>query len=76
MHAQLLECLTLLQNRSSGGKARGGRYLKPDSARRHFINSVALPALQRGVVPSDHDMAMLFGPAPEKKKQESRKDKK
>ncbi|KAH8045259.1 hypothetical protein JL722_14324 [Aureococcus anophagefferens] len=44
-----------MSERSSGGRSRGGRYLKPDTARRHFIFHIAFENLQRGVLPTPHD---------------------
>lgn len=63
-HARLVGLVDTLSERSSGGRSRGGRYLKPDSARKHFIFHIAFENLQRGVLPTPHDFDMLFGPAP------------
>ena len=63
-HARLTGLLETLSERSSRGRSRGGRYLKPDSARRHFVIHIAYEQMQRGVLPTQHDMDMLFGPAP------------
>jgi len=63
-HARLVGLVNTMSERSSGGRSRGGRYLKPDTARRHFIFHIAFENLQRGVLPTPHDFDMLFGPAP------------
>ena len=63
-HARLTGLLETLSERSSRGRSRGGRYLKPDSARRHFVIHIAYEQMQRGVLPTPRDMDMLFGPAP------------
>ena len=63
-HARLVGLVNTMSERSSGGRSRGGRYLKPDTARKHFIFHVAFENLQRGVLPTPHDFEMLFGPAP------------
>ena len=60
-HARLTGLLETLSERSSRGRSRGGRYLKPDSARRHFVIHIAYEQMQRGVLPTQHDMDMLFG---------------
>ncbi|KAH8047918.1 hypothetical protein JL721_12078 [Aureococcus anophagefferens] len=63
-HARLVGLVNTMSERSSGGRSRGGRYLKPDTARKHFIFHIAFENLQRGVLPTAHDFDMLFGPAP------------
>ena len=47
--------------RQAGGlQKRQGRFKKDDTARKRFINTVALPSLRAGVLPSAHDEKMLF----------------
>ena len=47
--------------RQAGGlEKRQGRFKKDDTARKRFINTVALPSLRAGVLPSAHDEKMLF----------------
>ena len=43
--ADLRELLGLMHERSAGGSSKQGRYLKPDTARRRYIKTVALPGL-------------------------------
>ncbi|KAH8068442.1 hypothetical protein JL720_12214 [Aureococcus anophagefferens] len=47
-HARLVGLVNTMSERSSGGRSRGGRYLKPDTARKHFIFHIAFENLQRG----------------------------
>ena len=54
---------TLLQDmstRQAGGCNRSGRYKKDDTARRHFINTTALPNLRAGILPTDEEERLLF----------------
>jgi len=51
-----------MRRRSAGGADRSGRYRKVDTARLSFINTVAIPDLALGKVPSRADWDMLFGP--------------
>jgi hypothetical protein len=46
--------------RQAGGQAKQGRWKKEDTARKHFINTVAFPNLRAGVLPTPHDVKMLF----------------
>jgi hypothetical protein len=56
-----LDCLiTDMSARQAGGAKKQGRFKKDDSARKLFINTVALPDLRAGVLPSKHDEKMLF----------------
>ena len=43
-------------------RGRQGRYKKVDTARKSFIQGVALPGLKLGKLPSEADWNMLFGP--------------
>ena len=57
--AQIRDVLQTMRDRQAQGKSRSGRYVAADSARLKWINSVALPALHLGKLPSEHDMKML-----------------
>ena len=65
LHVQLARLEGLKQTmsaRSSGGAQRQGRYMKVDTARLSYINSVAIPGLRLGKLVPEDDWAMLFGP--------------
>ena len=58
-----IKCSGLLRTmsaRQAGGAARSGRYPKHDTARKKFVESVALPGLIRGQMPSIQVQRMLF----------------
>jgi len=59
--ARLEVLLQDMSVRQAGGlQKRQGRFKKDDTARKRFINTVALPSLRAGVLPSAHDEKMLF----------------
>ena len=58
--ADLRELLGVMHERSAGGSSKQGRYLKPDTARRRYIKTVALPGLRYGKLPPDADYRILF----------------
>ena len=59
--ARLEVLLQEMHVRQAGGlQKRQVRYKKDDSARKLFINTVALPGLRAGVMPTIHNEKMLF----------------
>ena len=65
LHEQLARLEGLKQTmstRSAGGANRQGRYMKVDTARFSYTNSVAIPGLRLGKLVPEDDWAMLFGP--------------
>ena len=52
--------LLSMSDRQAGGLQRQGRYKKDDTTRKLFINTVALPGLRTGVLPTISDEKMLF----------------
>ena len=57
------QCVALkeaMAGRQASGGQKSGRYKKHDTARRRCLEEVVLPALRRGVLPSETDAHMLF----------------
>ena len=48
MHAQLEQLRVTMAERQAGGRETSGRYKRHDTARRIFINVVAMPSLRLG----------------------------
>ena len=49
-----------MAERSAGGKEASGRYKRHDTARKVYIDVVALPALRYGKLPPANDARLLF----------------
>ena len=49
-----------MRARSAGGNEKSGRYKAHDTARKFVVESVVLPGLRRGRMPSAQDQRMLF----------------
>ena len=61
-HAKLEQLRIDMVKRSAGGKDASGRYKKHDTARKGFIDTVALPSLRFGKRVADDDWRRLFLP--------------
>ena len=61
-HSKIEELRLLMTGRAHGGAAKQGRWKKHDTARKVFIETVVLPALRWGKLPSAADTRMLFLP--------------
>ena len=61
-HAELEQLQLDMARRSAGGKQASGRYKKHDSARKVFIQMVAMPSLRMGKRIDADDWRRLFLP--------------
>ena len=61
-HAELEQLQLDMARRSAGGKQASGRYKKHDSARKVFIQTVAMPSLRMGKRIDADDWRRLFLP--------------
>ena len=61
--AQLEGLKQTMAERQASGKSTSGRYKKVDTARKSYINTVAIPSLRVGKLVPDADWEMLLGPA-------------
>ena len=64
-HAQLEQLRVTMASRQASGKSTSGRYKKHDSARKVFIDTIAVPSLRRGKRIPAADWKRLFGPGPD-----------
>ncbi len=63
MHAKIEDLRIAIARRAHGGADVQGRYKRHDTARKVFIETVALPDLRLGKLPTADDERMLFAPA-------------
>ena len=63
MHAKIEELRVAMAARAHGGASVQGRWKQHDTARKVFIETVALPALRWGKLPPAADVKMLFLPS-------------
>ena len=71
MLARLEDLKFLMAQRSAGGADLSGRYKKHDTARKNYINAVALPGLRWGRMPPAADVRLLFLPGDDEISDES-----
>ena len=67
VHRKCCLLLRVMRARSASGGDKSGRYKAHDTARKFVVETVVLPGLQRGRMPSTRDQRMLFelpGPGP------------
>ena len=62
MHSKIEELRIHMIARAHGGAAVQGRWKRHDTARKTFLETVALHALRWGKLPSEYDVRMLFLP--------------
>ena len=62
MHAKLEQLRIVMAERQAGGREAGGRYKRHDTARKVYIDTVAMPSLRRGKRIPAADWRCLFLP--------------
>ena len=60
VHRKCCLLLRVMRARSAGGNGKSGRYNAHDTARKFVVESVVLPGLQQGRMPSAQDQRMLL----------------